>query len=128
MNGILQLCELKLPERFLAKLRQDMDYLLSYEDIKLRQIILFGSCARGKCKVTSDLDLLLITKESLPRDIRGDIASKLEEELDQVSTDVVFYSEAIFKKSDSLLIRQVRKEGIIIYSFNEEVGEAYGAK
>lgn len=124
----MQLSELQLPERFSIKLRQDMTYLLSYQDIEIKQIILFGSCARGDCKVTSDLDILLITKESIQRQIRGDIASELEEELDQVRTDVVFYSEAVFEQSDSLFIKQVRKDGIIIYNQEKHGGEYYTAK
>ncbi|PHV70178.1 hypothetical protein CS063_11920 [Sporanaerobium hydrogeniformans] len=124
----MQLSELQLPERFAKKLRQDMTYLLSYKDIEIKQIILFGSCARGDCKVTSDLDILLITKESIQRQIRGDIASELEEELDQVRTDVVFYSEPIFEQSDSLFIKQVRKDGIIIYNQEGDGGEYHATK
>ncbi len=76
----MNLDELELPERFEKKLKRDRAYLLGYEGIKIKKLILFGSCARGECKVTSDLDLLLVTEESVPRHIRGDIASQLEEE------------------------------------------------
>lgn len=39
---------------------------------RLQQIILFGSCARGACKVTSDIDLLVVTDKSVDRMTRGE--------------------------------------------------------
>lgn len=107
---------LALPPRFIDKLRKDIEYLLAYEEIKIKQIILFGSCARGTYKVTSDIDLLIITSESVDRYIRGDIASMLDEEIDCVRTDVIFYKEEVFLTSSSLIVKKIREEGIIIYS------------
>lgn len=107
---------LELPPRFMDKLRHDLLYLLDYKDIQIKQIILFGSCARGTYKVTSDLDLLILTKDSVDRYIRGDIASVLDEAIDCVCTDVIFYQEKIFSTSNSLIVNKIREEGIIIYS------------
>nr|WP_307992764.1 nucleotidyltransferase domain-containing protein [uncultured Niameybacter sp.] len=121
--------QLHLPERFVRKLKQDVAYLLGYPNIEIEQIILFGSCARGNYKVTSDIDLLMITKESLERYIRGDISSELEEEVEQVSTDIVFYSNKIFQEADSLFIKQVKQDGIIIYDQKDKsIGGDYAAK
>lgn len=112
--------ELQLPNRFYTKLQKDITYLINYPGIQIQKIILFGSCARGTYKITSDIDLLLVTKDSLTRDVRGEIASELEEPVDYVKTDIVFYSEMIFRNSDSLLMKQVKKDGIIIYNHEEE--------
>lgn len=109
------LADLKLPNRFEAKLKRDIDYLLAYEGLKLEKIILFGSCARGDYKVTSDIDLLVVTTQSIERYIRGDIASELDEAIDGVRTDVIFYGREVFETSDSLLMREIRKEGVLIY-------------
>lgn len=116
--------ELGLPVRFTRKLNRDLIYLLNYTGINIEQIILFGSCARGTYKVTSDLDLLVITGESIERYIRGDIASELDEEADGVRTDIVFYSRHIFDTSNSLLVQKIKQEGIIIYK--DEIDKAGG--
>lgn len=108
--------EIGLPTRFSVKLQKDIAYILECNEIEVRQIILFGSCARGTYKVTSDIDVLVITEESVSRAVRGDIASELDETLDGVRTDVVFYAREVFEASDSLLCKQIKKEGVIIYS------------
>lgn len=121
--------ELGLPVRFTEKLNRDLTYLLKYKDISIEQIILFGSCARGTYKVTSDLDLLAITEESVERYIRGDIASELDEEVDGVRTDIVFYSRHVFDTSHSLLVQKIKQEGIIIYKDEvDKTGGYYAAK
>lgn len=109
------LADLKLPNRFETKLKRDIEYLLAYEGLNLEKIILFGSCARGNYKVTSDIDLLVVTTESTDRYIRGDIASELDEAIDGVSTDIIFYGKEVFETSESLLMREIRKEGVVIY-------------
>ncbi|MGL5675999.1 MAG: nucleotidyltransferase family protein [Cellulosilyticaceae bacterium] len=117
--------DIGLPTRFSVKLQKDIAYILECNEIEVRQIILFGSCARGTYKVTSDIDLLVITEESVSRVVRGDIACELDEEIDGVRTDVVFYAREVFEASDSLLCNQIKKEGIILYRKecveNEEV-------
>lgn len=112
--------ELQLPQRFEGKLLKDLEYLRAYDNLEIEEIILFGSCARGTYKITSDIDILLITKESISRQVRGDIASELDEERDGVRTDVVFYSRAIFEESNTLLTKQIKQDGIILYSTIED--------
>lgn len=107
--------DLTLPERFSKKLNKDVDYLLNYEGIEIEKIILFGSCARGACKVTSDIDLCLITKDSIERYIRGDITSFLDEEVDCVKTDIVFFTLESFEESMSLIVKQIKTDGVVIY-------------
>lgn len=111
--------KLDIPNRFMNKLIKDMKYLLSYKDIEIERIVLFGSIARGDCMITSDIDIMVVTKTQVDRYVRGDIASFLEEELDGVTTDVVFYQEEVFKNSESLFAKQIKKDGIIIYERDE---------
>lgn len=123
MNRIPQVIiqELQLPKRFEDKLRHDVEYLLSWTKIDcIKSIILFGSCARGTMRVTSDVDLLVITKEELQRSERGEIASKLEEAMDAVHTDVSFYTEEQFECSTRVIATQIRKDGICLYEKGEE--------
>ncbi len=106
---------LHLPLRFETKLRADITYLLQYSIDSLEQIVLFGSCAHGQSRVTSDIDLLLITTTSLPRMDRAEISSTLEEALDEVHTDVVFYTREQFDDSNRLIVTQIKNEGVILY-------------
>lgn len=77
----------------------------------LSHIILFGSYAKGEEKATSDLDLLVLTEQELPRELRGGLSSEFEE----ANMDLVFYTVKQFKDSDCLLVSQIRKEGIVIW-------------
>ncbi|MGL4736004.1 MAG: nucleotidyltransferase domain-containing protein [Cellulosilyticaceae bacterium] len=115
----MTLSELGLPNRFMIKIKKDLEQLLNYEAIQIEKIILFGSCARGTCKITSDLDLLVVTHDVVSRSVRGDLASELDEPLDGVRTDIVFYNKQVFEEADSLFMRQIRQDGIIIYDCQE---------
>ena len=84
--------ELKdLPSRFQKKIISDLQYLLDREIPGLEQIYLFGSVARGDYKWDSDVDLAIITKDTLTdRALRGEIADVLGMPIDGITSDVVF--------------------------------------
>lgn len=118
--------ELNLPSRFEEKLLSDIDYIHSYNLKDLEEIILFGSCARNEIRLTSDIDLLIITTTQLDRLTRGDLASTLEEGIDAVQTDAVFYSREQFETSSRLFTTQIKNEGIILYkSTNQKRMDLY---
>lgn len=106
---------LHLPDRFLDKLVIDLEYILKNDFISPELIALFGSCVNGKLKVTSDIDLLIITNEKPDQTLRGDIASELAEPIHSVATDVVFYTIDEIKSGKSLFLKQIMKEGIVIW-------------
>ncbi|NLP34973.1 MAG: nucleotidyltransferase domain-containing protein [Clostridiales bacterium] len=106
---------LHLPNRFLDKLKKDIDYILKSGINSLEYIVLFGSCANGKLKITSDIDLLIITKEKPDQLLRGDIASELAEPIKNVATDAIFYTIDEIKYGKSLFLKQVIKEGVVIW-------------
>ena len=54
-----------LPERFIRKIEYDLNYIQERKIPGLRQIYLFGSCARGEVRSTSDVDLLIITDNKI---------------------------------------------------------------
>ncbi len=110
-----RISSLNLPARFEYKLLNDLKYLLDYNIPDLERIILFGSCARGTMRVTSDLDLLIMTTSALDRLTRGEISSELEDSIDEVGTDVIFYTREQFENSDRLIINQIKQEGILLY-------------
>lgn len=104
-----------LPSRFLDKLIKDLDYILESNIKTLEFIVLFGSCSNGRLKVTSDIDLLLVTSEKPNQTLRGEIATELAEPINGVATDVVFYTINEIKSGTSLFLKQVMEEGIVIW-------------
>ncbi len=118
MNNLIteNIKKLQLPFRFETKLITDINYLLSYAISDLEAIILFGSCARGEPRLTSDIDLLVITANPLSRTIRGEISSDLEEPLDAIKTDVIFYTKDQYLQSSRIFTHQIKSEGIYLYN------------
>lgn len=81
----------ELPERFQVKIASDLEYLTNRSIPGLVEICLFGSVARGDYKWNSDLDIAVITEKPLTDcSLRGEIVDTLDEELNGVSSDVVF--------------------------------------
>lgn len=78
----------------------------------LEYIILFGSVARMEQTIQSDIDLMAITAGVPDRLLRGDLCSEFEEE----KIDLVFYDKEVFSKSSCLLVSQVKKEGIVLWT------------
>lgn len=80
-----------LPERFITKIESDIAYILESKIPELKYVYLFGSCARGDLRSSSDIDLLILTKEKIKdRTIASTIRSELDDPMNGVKTDVVF--------------------------------------
>ena len=62
----------------------------------LSRIVLFGSCARNEMRAGSDLDLLVLTEETVPQELKGELCGELEETQDGISTDLVFIRKTSF--------------------------------
>lgn len=106
--------KLSLPDKINNKLKNDIDFIMSQNIKELLYIVLFGSCARLEYNINSDIDLLLITSKELSRIKKGEIRSKLDK-INGITTDIVFYVKEDFQKSDCLLVRQIKKEGIVLW-------------
>ena len=109
--SITNVSKLPFTEETKNKIQMLIDYALSKSN-KIHKIILFGSSARAEQKVTSDIDLLFITAGLEDRYVKGDIASFY----DMHNADAVFYSEDRFSGSDCLFVRQVRKDGVLLWT------------
>lgn len=102
----------KLPHDRLCK-----NKLHKLVDILLRRIpgidsiVLFGSYARFEQKITSDIDMLVLTKEEICRELKGELCSVF----DEMHADLVFYSVVTFHYSDSLLVKQIREDGVLLW-------------
>lgn len=97
MNGSIKIYKERyehLPERFAEKLEHDLRCLIEKNIPGLRKVYLFGSCARGEVRSTSDLDLAVVTEKKLQdRMLAADIRWTLDEPIKGVRTDVVYLNE-----------------------------------
>ncbi len=83
-----------LPERFVQKIEHDLGYILEKRIPGLKRIYLFGSCARGEVRSTSDVDLLIVTEKKIKdRTLAADIRWTLDEQMDGIRTDIVYKNE-----------------------------------
>ena len=104
-----------LPTSYQMKLCYDIQQIEKMGISNLVAIILFGSCARNEMREGSDLDLLIISMEPVAHVIRAELSSDLEEQRDGISSDILFYTETEFEKSISLLTKEIKKDGIILW-------------
>ena len=84
-----------LPGRFVEKIEHDIRFLLEADIKGLKKIYLFGSCARGDVRSSSDVDLMVVTERKISdRVLAADIRWSLDEPINGVRTDVVYKNEA----------------------------------
>ena len=83
-------------------------------DFKPQAIILFGSYAWGHPTIDSDLDLLIIKDDQLPRRQLGVNALKILRDIDHPLDIFVYKPEEIKAKSNSFF-RKIFSEGKLIY-------------
>lgn len=95
-----------LPGRFIEKIEHDIRYLLERDIAGLKRVYLFGSCARGNIRSSSDVDLLVVTEQKISdRVLAADIRWSLDEPINGIRTDVVYKNETseemknVFEKS-----------------------------
>lgn len=103
-----------LPKRFVNKINADLDYIIKSDIPGLKSVYLFGSCARGEVKSSSDVDMLIITEKKMEdRMLASDIRWTLEEDLCGVSTDLVYMNEDSAEEN-TVFKRAVRRDRKII--------------
>lgn len=91
-----------LPKRFVNKIEYDIHYILEAGIPNLDKIFLFGSCARGEVRSTSDVDLLILTKDKMrDRMLAAEIRWTLDEPLEGVRTDVVYMNAGSIKEESA---------------------------
>lgn len=87
-----------LPVRFQNKITHDLEYLIKAGIPGLKKVYLFGSCARGEVRSTSDVDLLILTEKRITdRTLSAMIRWTLDEDIEGIRTDVAYtYENAEF--------------------------------
>ena len=101
--------------RYKEKLLFDLETIFQISVPGISRIVLFGSCARNELRAGSDLDLLILTLRPVPRELRGELCGILAEEKNGIATDLVFYTEEEFGRSDCRLVQEIRKDGRILW-------------
>lgn len=98
----------------LIELRQRLKML--YGD-RLLQVILFGSQARGDANPGSDIDVLVVLKGSVDSEVEDSLPSQILAELSLRYSEVInciFMSDFDFQHSQDPLLRNIRREGVVI--------------
>lgn len=103
-----------LPKRFVNKIDSDIDFILHANIPYLKKIYLFGSCARGVVRNTSDVDLLIVTEKTFTnRTLAAQIRWTLDDDICGIKTDVVYMTEDSMLQ-DSAFHRIINSEKVII--------------
>lgn len=107
--------KINLPPRFKEKLYRDLMVIDSYKIQDMLMIILFGSCAKGTFTVTSDIDLMLVTKSRLDFHLCAEISDLLFEPVREVRSDIKFYTLEELYDGTSRFTREVKKYGKVVW-------------
>jgi predicted nucleotidyltransferase len=107
----------KIPGKFAAVIKEDIDIIVNLNFPQIVEISLFGSCSRGECRYNSDVDLLIVTRgDKLSRYNTGFIRGEVEYvDKSMVSTDVVFYDEDVLNNSTLRIAANIRRDKIILW-------------
>jgi len=99
------------------KLSNLLQRLMQERNINVHQIVIFGSHARSDSTPTSDIDIVIVSKDFENKDIferleliKG-IHQKLVEEVN-MPFDILYYSVAEWEEDRSPLLKSVKTEGI----------------
>ena len=115
---------IQLPDKFIMKIKHDLEYIFSYGLEDLEQIILFGSCARGKVKATSDVDWLIVTREPIvDRNIRHTILCDLCDEYNGVEADVVFTTLKQRDERNTSFMKLTESDELIIWEKGDQTND-----
>lgn len=91
------------------KIKEKLITVLAREK-RIEQVILFGSRARGKARINSDIDIALIGSQ-----IPLSIHTKLREAAGIYTLDIVRIDEL----ENESLMKSIDRDGVIIYSCEE---------
>lgn len=117
---------IKLDKRAIERLKQAMITIKAWAGPSLREVLIFGSYARGEQHKYSSIDILVIVSESEERFIRrkADLERALNENDMIPLIDPLVYTEEevndLKNKMESFVI-SVLKEGVVIWNGQNEI-------
>ncbi|MCS6950899.1 MAG: nucleotidyltransferase domain-containing protein [bacterium] len=104
-------------DRVFSIVKRVKDYLSARYGQAVEHVLLYGSCARGVARESSDIDLLVVVREPLSsqqvrRELSDLLLDILLEEGELISVLVV--PKTYFDASDSPFLRQVKGEAVLV--------------
>ena len=112
MITIVDINQLSLPELYKETLASMISRLQEYPVVK--DIILFGSCARQDVSQNSDIDLALVISEPISPEEEWNIDYSIRNWDINIPCDVIFLPEDAFKQEirGETIIRPILREGV----------------
>ena len=112
MIAIDDINQLSLPDLYKETISHMVTRLLDFPAVK--DIILFGSCARQDISNYSDIDLAVIVSESLSHEEEWHIDNSIRNWDANIACDVIFLPETVFKREirGETIIRPILREGV----------------
>lgn len=113
----MDMLKTSLPEDLAPALQLLKQYLYEQYQERLSNVILFGSYARQEASADSDVDVLIVLRD--PVDVSVEI-NKTGQFVSQLCLDYnllisrFFLSKSRYETKNSPLLRNVRKEGIVV--------------
>lgn len=99
-----------------ARLRQELTEILTrIVDADTERVLLFGSTARGAVGTTSDLDLLVVRRDTRPPAARMDDLYRRAQP--RVALDLLVFTpeELELARQESSFLRTALREGLVLY-------------
>ena len=112
MTTIFDINHLSIPENYKETLIYMVRRLRDFPIVK--DIILFGGCARQDVSHRSDIDLALVVSEAISPEEEWNIDNSIRNWSTNIACDVIFISEEAFNheiKGDTI-IRPILREGV----------------
>ena len=111
LQGVNRSCQVST--RQLQSIR-DCIAIIEETGFSLRQIILFGSCARSQARYESDIDLLVVVKEIPSTKEILHIKSELNERV-PIDVDLKIVSDEMFSKKEDFFLSNIKRDGVILW-------------
>ena len=106
-----------MDEKIRSLINQVKTCLINIYGQSIKEVILYGSFARGRATRDSDIDILVLVDESInPFEVRESISDLLFDILLEEGefASVIVIPEKIFKSYNSPFMLNVKKEGVIV--------------
>jgi len=107
-------------EREYQRIKEIIRNNFHLKKLSLDKIILFGSYSKGEETSESDIDLLILSKDFRKKTVfeKAEIMEDLDWELvsnTKKPFDILYYSDEEWENDQSLIIREAKKHGKVIY-------------
>lgn len=114
MKAISNISQLSLPDVYKETLIHMVSRLHAFPAVK--NIILFGSCARKEVSMGSDIDLALVVSEPLTLEEEWNIDNSIRNWDTMLPCDVIFLPEAVLSGDvhGETVIRPILQEGVVL--------------